>query len=280
MTGSLFIETTSEINLYNTISVPSSRYAVLRLKSGDNYWDVTTKGTDGLLLQKQGASDVQLKLDTSGNVSIPGYFKSTVATGTAPIQVSSTTLCTNLNADMVDGKNVIENGTTSGLDFTKRYTNLADGQHQVWIKLATLQLPTDNLYGNKQIAFEIIGGNDIKHNTINYASLVAGTRERVLVKLVMQQSVGVEFIAGYVTTSTNVEIWLGCLGGWNDTVTVTCKFSSNASDILTSGAVTTRPNNFVLGEIVTLDAPDWYGVSWSETSSSPDCTRIGNMDMH
>lgn len=177
-------------------------------------------------------------------------------------------------------ENVIENGTTSGLDFTKRYTNLADSQHQVWIKLATLQLPTDNLYGNKQIAFEIIGGNDIKHNTINYASLVASTRERVLVKLVMQQSVGVEFIAGYVTTSTNVEIWLGCLGGWNNTVTVTCKFSSNASDILTSGAVTTRPNNFVLGEIVTLDAPDWYGVSWSETSSSPDCTRIGNMDMH
>lgn len=207
-------------------------------------------------------------------------YTSSVSTGNAPISVKSTTMCTNLNADMVDGKNVIENGTTSGLDFTKRYTNLADGQHQVWIKLATLQLPTDNLYGNKQIAFEIIGGNDIKHNTINYASLVASTRERVLVKLVMQQSVGVEFIAGYVTTSTNVEIWLGCLGGWNNTVTVTCKFSSNASDILTSGAVTTRPNNFVLGEIVTLDAPDWYGVSWSETSSSPDCTRIGNMDMH
>lgn len=207
-------------------------------------------------------------------------YTSSVSTGNAPISVKSTTMCPNLNADMVDGKNVIENGTTSGLDFTKRYTNLADGQHQVWIKLATLQLPTDNLYGNKQIAFEIIGGNNIKHNTINYASLVASTRERVLVKLVMQQSVGVEFIAGYVTTSTNVEIWLGCLGVWNNTVTVTCKFSSNASDILTSGAVTTRPNNFVLGEIVTLDAPDWYGVSWSETSSNPDCTRIGNMDMH
>lgn len=207
-------------------------------------------------------------------------YTSSVSTGNAPISVKSTTMCPNLNADMVDGKNVIENGTTSGLDFTKRYTNLADDQHQVWIKLATLQLPTDNLYGNKQIAFEIIGGNDIKHNTINYASLVASTRERTLVKLVMQQSVGVEFIAGYVTTSTNVEIWLGCLGAWNNIVTVTCKFSSNASDILTSKAVTTRPNNFVLGEIVTLDAPDWYGVSWSETSSNPDCTRIGNMDMH
>ena len=224
----------------------------------------------------QWSSDI---LSSTATFEAPS-FKSSVATGTAPIQVSSTTLCTNLNADLLDGKNVIENGTASGLDFTKRYTNLADGQHQVWIKLATLQLPTDNLYDNKQIAFEIIGGNNIKHNTINYASLVASTRERTLVKLVMQQSVGVEFIAGYVTTSTNVEIWLGCLGGYNNTVTVTCKFSSNASDILTSGAVTTRPNNFVLGEIVTLDAPDWYGVQWSETSSNPDCSRIGNMDMH
>lgn len=233
---------------------------------------------------RTGASSYDRTLGTNSNrwngLYTKGIIDSTVTTGTAPIQVSSTTLCTNLNADLLDGKNVIENGTASGLDFTKRYTNLADGQHQVWIKLATLQLPTDNLYGNKQIAFEIIGGNNIKYNTINYASLVASTRERTLVKLVMQQSVGVEFIAGYVTTSTNVEIWLGCLGGQNNTVTVTCKFSSNASDILTSGAVTTRPNNFVLGEIVTLDAPDWYGVQWSETSSNPDCIRIGNMDMH
>lgn len=233
---------------------------------------------------RTGASSYDRTLGTNSNrwngLYTKGIIDSTVTTGTAPIQVSSTTLCTNLNADLLDGKNVIENGTASGLDFTKRYTNLADGQHQVWIKLATLQLPTDNLYSNKQIAFEIIGGNDIKHSTINYASLVASTRERILVKLVMQQSVGAEFIAGYVTTSTNVEIWLGCLGGWNNTVTATCKFSSNTSDILTSGSVTTKPDNFVLGEIITLDAPDWYGVQWSETSSDPDCARIGNMDMH
>lgn len=237
-------------------------------------------GVDPTATYVKKAGDTMTGALTNSSTISGSKLISTVSTGNAPISVKSTTMCPNLNADMVDGKNVIENGTTSGLDFTKRYTNLADDQHQVWIKLATLQLPTDNLYGNKQIAFEIIGGNDIKHNTINYASLVASTRERTLVKLVMQQSVGVEFIAGYVTTSTNVEIWLGCLGAQNNIVTVTCKFSSNASDILTSKAVTTRPNNFVLGEIVTLDAPDWYGVSWSETSSNPDCTRIGNMDMH
>lgn len=289
----LSIDSTGKLVATYTYTLPKSSSTVLGgVKTGSNITNTdgtisitkanvtSALGVDPTTTYVKKAGDTMTGALTNSSTISGSKLISTVATGTAPIQVSSTTMCTNLNADMVDGKNVIENGTTSGLDFTKRYTNLADGSHQVWIKLATLQLPTDNLYGNKQIAFEIIGGNDIKHNTINYASLVASTRERTLVKLVMQQSVGVEFIAGYVTTSTNVEIWLGCLGGWNNTVTVTCKFSSTASDILTSGAVTTRPNNFVLGEIVTLDAPDWYGVSWSETSSNPDCTRIGNMDMH
>lgn len=274
MTGLLRIKNSvrgAQLELYSTESDGGAYVRFYNNNQTVNTWYLGVGASNNLnigynTVTKATFGDGQLALNTDSNL--------------APIKTNSTTLCTNLNADMVDSKNVIENGTTSGLDFTKRYTDLTDSQHQVWIKLATLQLPTDALYGNKQIAFEIIGGNDIKHNTINYASLVASTRERILVKLVMQQSVGVEFIAGYVTTSTNVEIWLGCLGGWNNTVTVTCKFSSNASDILTSGAVTTRPNNFVLGEIVTLDAPDWYGVQWSETSSNPDCTRIGNMDMH
>lgn len=274
MTGLLRIKNSvggAQLELYSTESDGGAYVRFYNNNQTVNTWYLGVGASNNLnigynTVTKATFGDGQLALNTDSNL--------------APIKTNSTTLCTNLNADMVDGKNVIENGTTSGLDFTKRYTDLTDSQHQVWIKLATLQLPTDALYVNKQIAFEIIGGNDIKHNTINYASLVASTRGRILVKLVMQQSVGVEFIAGYVTTSTNVEIWLGCLGGWNNTVTVTCKFSSNASDILTSGAVTTRPNNFVLGEIVTLDAPDWYGVQWSETSSNPDCTRIGNMDMH
>ena len=275
MTGILNIKNSEgvQLELFSTASNGGAYMRFYPNNQTDNKWYLGV-GTNYQTINFGFNTTTKATISTNGQLSL------TTGTNLAPIKTNSTTLCTNLNADMVDGKNVIENGTTSGLDFTKRYTNLTDGQHQVWIKLATLQLPTDNLYGNKQIAFEIIGGNDIKHNTINYASLVASTRERVLVKLVMQQSVGVEFIAGYVTTSTNVEIWLGCLGGWNNTVTVTCKFSSNASDILTSGAVTTRPNNFVLGEIVTLDAPDWYGVSWSETSSNPDCTRIGNIDMH
>lgn len=42
------------------------------------------------------------KLHVAGNTRTDGYFKSTVGTGTAPYQCSSTTLNYNLNADMLD----------------------------------------------------------------------------------------------------------------------------------------------------------------------------------
>ena len=33
-------------------------------------------------------------------------------------------------------------------------------------------------------------------------------------------------------------------------------------------------------QITSGDLVDWYGVSWSENSSDPTCTRIGNMALH
>ena len=273
MTGILNIKNSEgvQLELFSTASDGGAYMRFYPNNQTDNIWylGVGTNYTLNLgynTVTKASFGDGQLSLTTSANL--------------APIKTNSTTLCTNLNADMVDGKNVVEDGTNSGLDFTKRYTDLTTQQQSTWIKLATLQLPTENLYGNKQIVFEIVGGNDIKFNTTNYASLVASTRERIFVKLVMQQSVGTDFIAGYVTTESNVEIWLGCTGSYNNNISITCKFSANASNVLTSNYTNVKPDNFVLGEIVTLDAPDWYGVSWSETSSNPDCIRIGNMDMH
>ena len=210
-----------------------------------------------------------------------GYFNSNIATGTAPIQVSSTTLCTNLNADMVDGYNVAE-GDKTGIYYTKFYGVGANNTD--WLRLATLPLVSQSTTSAKYVIFEIVGGGDFGSNQYNYSTLVASTRDKESVKLVKQQSNtqlgGDAVIAGYVVTSTNVEIWLGFTGTYRSSISITCKNKQLANDVLTSSFVTTKPDNFVLGEIVTLDAPDWYGVSWSETSSNPDCTRIGNMDMH
>lgn len=216
-----------------------------------------------------------------GNIYTLGQLNSTVATGTAPIRTSSTTLCTNLNADMVDGFNVSD-GENTGIHYTKYYPK---GDNSVrWIKLATLPLKSDEISSGKYIMFEIVGGGDYGSYQYCYSTLIASTRNIEYVKLVKQQSSiyngGDQFVAGYVVTSANVEIWLGQNTSYSTSLCITCKNKNLATNVLTASPVNTQPQNFVLGEIVTLDAPDWYGVSWSETSSNPDCARIGNMDMH
>ena len=273
MTGSLFIETTSEINLYNTISVPSSRYAVLRLKSGDNYWDVTTKGTDGLLLQKQGASDVQLKLDTSGNVSIPGYFKSTVATGTAPIQVSSTTLCTNLNADMVDGVNV------------------KDIEHTLYIQSTTknyLKIQVNHKYfpNSYKIVEYYDGYVYVYQLLINAYSPEFTDLQLISGKVHTGIKTFYDLAKWYIeTTESGMNIYIYQPGNSNFKIYGVIHGEPESPNVQFS-AVSSLPSNVVSRHITfnvtsqNLEEFDWYGVSWSDTSSNPDCTRIGNMDMH
>lgn len=232
---------------------------------------------------------VEAKTNTINLGNKDGYWKvvhagrliSYTTDGTAPIQVASTTLCTNLNADMVDGFNVSD-GENTGIHYTKYYPK---GDNSVrWIKLATLPLKSDEISSGKYIMFEIVGGGDYGSYQYCYSTLIASTRGREYVKLVKQQSSiyngGDQFVAGYVVTSANVEIWLGQNTSYSTSLCITCKNKNLATNVLTASPVNTQPQNFVLGEIVTLDAPDWYGVSWSETSSNPDCTRIGNMDMH
>jgi hypothetical protein len=48
------------------------------------------------------------KLHVAGNTRTDGYFKSTVGTGTAPYQCSSTTWNTNLNADLLDDWHIMD----------------------------------------------------------------------------------------------------------------------------------------------------------------------------
>ena len=280
MTGSLSIETTSEINLYNTISVPSSRYAVLRLKSGDNYWDVTTKGTDGLLLQKQGVSDVQLQLDTSGNVSIPGYFKSTVATGTAPIRVSSTTLCTNLNADMVDGyhsEHFSQNKSNKSLQ-----TSSDKDTYFKIIELTRNTATTDSIYIKYGITVKAVSAIDYSNTTLYGDIEIFGSFSPTVINYKVRCSsdfINKGRLRAYVN-GDNLQIWyVGYI--WENVATYKRierninHFTVNYNIELTS----TLPNIDTI-PIEGTQPEDWYGVSWSETSSNPDCTRIGNMDMH
>lgn len=290
----LSIDDTGKLVATYTYTLPKASSSVLGgVKTGSNITNTdgtisltkanvtSALGVDPTTTYVKKAGDTMTGALTNSSTISGSKLISTVSTGTAPIQVSSTTLCTNLNADMVDGYNVAE-GDKTGIYYTKFYQVGANNTD--WLRLATLPLVSQNTTSAKYVIFEIVGGGNFGSNQYNYSTLVASTRDKESVKLVKQQSDtqlgGDAVIAGYVVTSTNVEIWLGFAGTYRSSISITCKNKQLANDVLTSSFVTTKPDNFVLGEIVTLDAPDWYGVSWSETSSNPDCVRIGNMDMH
>lgn len=241
-------------------------------------------GVDPTTTYVKKAGDTMTGALTNSSTISGSKLISTVATGTAPIQVESTTLCTNLNADMVDGYGV-SNFNTDSVSIKRSINSVNQSNAENWIKLCTLPLTSQITTQDKRVVFEIVGGTDVGEKYAYYATLTASTRVTENVELRILNSVDTisiaMFIAGYVITSDKVEIWIRTSNQWGASTNIVCKYAStNADDILSSPATTQRPSNFVLGNIKTLDAPDWYGVSWSETSSNPDCTRIGNMDMH
>lgn len=241
-------------------------------------------GVDPTTTYVKKAGDTMTGALTNSSTISGSKLISTVSTGTAPIQVSSTTLCTNLNADMVDGYGVSEfNSNSISVKYSINSVNQTNAEN--WIKVCTLPLVDQEITQDKKAVFEIVGGADSGEKYTYYGILTVSTRYVENVELRILSSMAIPsvavFIAGYVVTSNEVEIWIRTSAQWGTNTNIVCKWAStNTKNILSSPATTQRPSNFVLGNIKTLDAPDWYGVSWSETSSNPDCTRIGNMDMH
>lgn len=280
MTGSLTIETTSDINLYSNVSVPSSRWAVVRLKSGDEFWDVTTKYGSGFRIQKQGQAITELVVDDSGNVTNTGYLKSKVATGTAPIQVSSTTLCTNLNADMVDGyhsEHFSQNKSNKSLQ-----TSSDKDTYFKIIELTRNTATTDSIYIKYGITIRAVSAIDYSNTTLYGDIEIFGSFSPTVVNYKVRCSsdfINKGRLRAYVN-GDNLQIWyVGYI--WENVATYKRierninHFTVNYNIELTS----TLPNIDTI-PIEGTQPEDWYGVQWSETSSNPDCTRIGNMEMH
>ena len=83
------------------------------------------------------------KLDVVGNIRTTGQLMSTITTGTAPLSVASTTLVTNLNADMLDGhhwsevptiptNNVTGSGTATRVAFWSGANTLNSNANLYW----------------------------------------------------------------------------------------------------------------------------------------------------
>lgn len=200
-------------------------------------------------------------------------YTSSVSTGNAPISVKSTTMCPNLNADMVDGVDVkdIEH-TLYASSTTKNYLKIQINHkyfpnsykiveyHDGYIYVYQLLI---NAYSPEFTDLQLISGKVHTGIKTFYD----------LTKWYIETTESGMNIYIYQPENSNFKIY-GVIHGEPQSPNVQFSVVSSLPSNVVSRHITFNVTSQNLEEF------DWYGVSWSETSSNPDCTRIGNMDMH
>lgn len=253
---------------------------------GNLIFGAGTEKTVCLLADYFGPVEVKTNSINLGNKD--GYWKgvhagrliSYTTDGTAPIQVSSTTLCTNLNADMVDGyhsEHFSQNKSNKSLQ-----TSSDKDTYFKIIELTRNTATTDSIYIKYGITVRAVSAINYSNTTLYGDIEIFGSFSPTVVNYKVRCSsdfINKGRLRAYVN-GDNLQIWyVGYI--WENVATYKRierninHFTVNYNIELTS----TLPNIDTI-PIEGTQPEDWYGVSWSETSSNPDCTRIGNMDMH
>lgn len=198
-------------------------------------------------------------------------YTSSVSTGNAPISVKSTTMCPNLNADMVDGKNADAFSEKNGSQIQ------ISASSNIYVKLYTITSTSSNF--SSYVQFVIGGRSNSKLCTVK-VNLQQGNDTNFDQVLIYYDNVYTGGkIRGYLTNPSTIEIWY--IGyQWDNIYVATSNTLTHGVSVFKNMEIASNlPTSTRI--IAQYDAPeDWYGVSWSETSSNPDCTRIGNMEMH
>lgn len=273
MTGILNIKNSegAQLELFSTASNGGAYMRFYPNNQTDNKWylGVGTNQTLNLgynTVTKASFGDGQLSLTTSANL--------------APIKTNSTTLCTNLNADMVDGyhsEHFSQNKSNKSLQ-----TSSDKDTYFKIIELTRNTATTDSIYIKYGITVRAVSAIDYSNTTLYGDIEIFGSFSPTVVNYKVRCSsdfINKGRLRAYVN-GDNLQIWyVGYI--WENVATYKRierninHFTVNYNIELTS----TLPNIDTI-PIEGTQPEDWYGVSWSETSSNPDCTRIGNMDMH
>lgn len=280
----LSIDSTGKLVATYTYTLPTASSSVLGgVKTGSNITNTdgtisltkanvtSALGVDPTTTYVKKAGDTMTGALTNSSTISGSKLISTVATGTAPIRVASTTLCTNLNADMVDGKNADAFSEKNGSQISITTSS------NIYVKLYTITSTLSNF--SSYVQFVIGGRSNSKLCTVK-VNLQQGNDtnfDQVLIHYDNVYTGGK--IRGYLTNPSTIEIWYIGYQWDNIYVATSNTFTHGVSVFKNMETASNLPTSTRI--IAQYDAPeDWYGVSWSETSSSPDCTRIGNMDMH
>lgn len=200
-------------------------------------------------------------------------YTSSVSTGNAPISVKSTTMCPNLNADMVDGVDVKDIEHTLYISSTaKNYLKI-----QVNHKYFPNSYKIVEYYDGYIYVYQLlINAYSPKFTDLQLISGKVHTGIKAfydLTKWYIETTESGMNIYIYQPENSNFKIY-GVIHGESQSPNVQFSVVSSLPSNVVSRHITFNVTSQNLEEF------DWYGVSWSETSSNPDCTRIGNMDMH
>ena len=273
MTGILNIKNSegAQLELFSTASDGGAYMRFYPNNQTDNKWylGVGTNQTLNLgynTVTKASFGDGQLSLTTSANL--------------APIKTNSTTLCTNLNADMVDGyhsEHFSQNKSNKSLQ-----TSSDKNTYFKIIELTRNTATTDSIYIKYGITVRAVSAIDYSNTTLYGDIEIFGSFSPTVVNYKVRCSsdfINKGRLRAYVN-GDNLQIWY--VGYIQENVATYKRIERNINHFTVNYNIeltSTLPNIDTI-PIEGTQPEDWYGVSWSETSSNPDCTRIGNMDMH
>lgn len=200
-------------------------------------------------------------------------YTSSVSTGNAPISVKSTTMCPNLNADMVDGVNVKDIEHTLYISSTVNNYLKIQVNHKYFPNSYKIVEYVDSYIYVYQLS---VNGYAPTFTDIQLISGKVHTGIKSFYDLTRWYTETTESgmnIYIYQPKNSNFKIY-GVIHGEPQSPNVQFSVVSSLPSNVVSRHITFNVTSQNLEEF------DWYGVSWSETSSNPDCIRIGNMDMH
>ena len=146
------------------------------------------------------------------------------------------------NADTVDGEHLIKNGNGTGIK--QVYYFNTQGNNTSYIKLGTLHTVSVTGYGTSKVMFTVKGGINSGGTNESVYEVAASTRGSIQVTSTLVRG-NRELKFGYVSTSSNVEIWMAYDGTYRGVTEV--EVSSSVNFTLTMTETTTKPSGFVEG---------------------------------
>lgn len=153
------------------------------------------------------------------------------------------------NADAVDGEHLIKNGSGTGIK--QVYYFSARGNNTSYIKLGTLNTVSVTGFGTSKVMFTVKGGINFGGTNESVYEVAASTRGSIQVTSTLVRG-NRELKFGYVSTSSNVEIWMAYDGTYRGVTEV--EVSSSVNFTLTMTETTTKPSGFVEGSYRILAA--------------------------